>query len=36
MTKIIFDKIKKKIIFPYINLERDFYDCGIINRQVNK
>lgn len=32
MTKIIFDKIKQKIIFPYVNVERDFYDCGLLNR----
>lgn len=32
MTKIIFEKIKKMLIIPFVNLERDYYDCGLVNR----
>ncbi|XP_065156107.1 uncharacterized protein [Atheta coriaria] len=32
MSKIIFDKIKQRLIIPYLNLERDYYDCSLINR----
>lgn len=32
MSKIVFDKIKKQLIIPYVNLERDYYDCSLENR----
>lgn len=32
MTKIIFDEIKEKLIFPFLELERDYYDCSLTNR----
>jgi len=32
MCKIVFDKIKQKLIIPYVNLERDYYDCSLVNR----
>ncbi|XP_044266409.1 isocitrate dehydrogenase [NADP] cytoplasmic-like isoform X2 [Tribolium madens] len=36
MTKIIFDEIKKKLILPFVELEREYYDCGLENRNVTK
>jgi len=32
MTRIIWDFIKQKLIFPYVNLETKYYDLGIQNR----
>ncbi|XP_017781808.1 PREDICTED: isocitrate dehydrogenase [NADP] cytoplasmic-like [Nicrophorus vespilloides] len=34
MSKIVFDKIKQKLIIPYVNLERDYYDCSLANRNA--
>lgn len=34
MSKVIFDKVKKKLIIPFVNLERDYYDCSLKNRWV--
>ena len=32
MTRIIWDFIKKKLIFPYLELNIKYYDLGILNR----
>ena len=32
MTRIIWDFIKKKLIFPYLNIDIKYYDLGIHNR----
>ena len=32
MTRIIWDNIKKKLIFPYIDVDLAYYDLGIENR----
>ena len=32
MTRIIWDFIKKKLIFPYLDLNIKYYDLGILNR----
>ena len=32
MTRIIWDFIKKKLIFPYLDIEIEYYDLGIKNR----
>ena len=32
MTRIIWDFIKKKFIFPYLDLGIEYYDLGIKNR----
>jgi len=33
MTRIIWDFIKKKLIFPYLDLDIKYYDLGIKNRE---
>ena len=32
MTRVIWDFIKKKFIFPYLDLGIEYYDLGIKNR----
>ncbi|RZC33592.1 Iso dh and/or Mito carr domain containing protein [Asbolus verrucosus] len=32
MTKLIFDEIKQKLLFPFVEIQRDYYDCSLINR----
>ena len=32
MTRIIWDFIKEKLIFPYLNIDIKYYDLGIQNR----
>ncbi|XP_044754919.1 cytosolic isocitrate dehydrogenase [NADP]-like [Coccinella septempunctata] len=32
MTRVIFDCIKKKLIFPFVEVERDYFDCSLTNR----
>ena len=32
MTRIIWQKIKDKLIFPYLELETIYYDLGVVNR----
>ncbi|XP_063921664.1 uncharacterized protein LOC135136356 [Zophobas morio] len=32
MTKLIFDEIKAKLVFPFVEVKRDYYDCSITNR----
>ncbi|CAG8520420.1 5075_t:CDS:2, partial [Scutellospora calospora] len=34
MTRIIWDKIKKNLIFPYVELDIKYYDLGIQNRDA--
>ncbi len=34
MTRIIWDLIKQKLIFPYLDLTLDYYDLGIENRDA--
>ncbi|CAG8804251.1 32437_t:CDS:2, partial [Racocetra persica] len=34
MTRIIWDKIKNTLIFPYVQLEIKYYDLGIQNRDA--
>ncbi|CAG8448966.1 23112_t:CDS:10 [Cetraspora pellucida] len=34
MTRIIWDKIKNNLIFPYVQLEIKYYDLGIQNRDA--
>lgn len=36
MTRIIWDKIKKILLNPYIDLKTDYYDLGIENREITK
>ncbi|KAL3269380.1 hypothetical protein HHI36_008450 [Cryptolaemus montrouzieri] len=32
MTRLIFNTIKEKLILPFLELKRDYYDCSLINR----
>src|ERR1044071_10216879 len=32
MTRIIWQQIKDKLIFPYLDIKLDYYDLGIENR----
>ena len=32
MSKVIFNKVKRKLIIPFVNLERDYYDLSLANR----
>ena len=32
MARIIWDFIKKKLIFPYLDIDIEYYDLGIKNR----
>jgi isocitrate dehydrogenase len=32
MTKLIFDEIKQKLLFPFVQFQRDYYDCSLTNR----
>lgn len=32
MSKVIFNKVKQKLIIPFVNLERDYYDLSLANR----
>lgn len=32
MTRIIFNRIKEKLIFPFVELKRDYFDCSLTNR----
>ncbi|XP_071050067.1 uncharacterized protein [Onthophagus taurus] len=32
MAKVLFDRVKRKLIIPFVNLERDYYDCSLKNR----
>ncbi|EFA10595.2 Cytosolic isocitrate dehydrogenase [NADP]-like Protein [Tribolium castaneum] len=36
MTKIIFAEIKNKLILPFVELGRDYYDCSLPNRNATK
>lgn len=36
MTRIIWDLIKEKLIFPFVNVELHFYDLGIENRDTTE
>ncbi|WP_448952864.1 NADP-dependent isocitrate dehydrogenase [Labrys neptuniae] len=36
MTRIIWQQIKDKLIFPYLDLELDYYDLGIENRDKTR
>lgn len=36
MTKIIFDSIKQKLIFPYVDLKRKYFDCSLKNRNATQ
>ena len=34
MTRIIWQMIKDKLVFPYLDLELDYYDLGMENRDA--
>ena len=34
MTRIIWQNIKDKLIFPYLDLELDYYDLSVENRDA--
>ena len=36
MTRIIWQKIKDKIILPYVDLKTEYYDLGLLNRNATK
>ena len=33
MTRILWDKIKEKLILPFVDLNVEFYDLGLVNRE---
>lgn len=35
MTRIIWEKIKESLIFPYVKVECLYYDLGLPHRLVN-
>ena len=36
MTRIIWQKIKEKLILPYVDLKTEYYDLGLVNREKTK
>ena len=36
MTRIIWQLIKDKLILPYLDIELDYYDLGIENRDAHR
>ena len=36
MTRVIWQKLKDKLILPYVDLKTEYYDLGLINRENTK
>ena len=34
MTRVIWDDIKSKLIFPYLDLQTEYYDLGLPHRDA--
>ncbi|MBR1625482.1 MAG: NADP-dependent isocitrate dehydrogenase, partial [Clostridia bacterium] len=36
MTRVIWQKLKEKLILPYVDLKSEYYDLGLVKREETK